>query len=131
MLMEETVAVAVSMRSAASASGCDDAGSAVTGVVVGSDEPSDISQHDEASTRTSTGFGQPVSEQQDDEPDCRHATTVAPGVNARNKTANSKILVERAFKRVASVRTKHTVDLERSARRGLDYVYLWAFLAAR
>ena len=112
VLMEETGATAVSIRSAASTSGFADAGSAVAGVVVGSDAPSDISQHDEASTRTSSGFGQPVSEQlQEAGPDCRHAAIVAPGANARNKTANSKILVERAFKRVASVRSKHTVDL--------------------
>ena len=118
---DEIFATVVSIRSAASTSGFADAGSAVADTAVGSVAPSDISQHDGASTRTSFGFGQPMSEQlQEDEPDCRHAATVAPGANARNKTANSKILVERAFKRVASVRSKHTVDLEQSARKGLD-----------
>jgi len=120
LLADETVATAVSIRSAASTSGFAAAGSALAGVVVGSDTSSDISQHDEASTRASFGFGQPMSEQlQENGPDCRHAAIVAPGTKARNKTTISEILFKRALKRVASIRNKHTIDLVRGARQAL------------
>jgi len=130
VLTDETVAIASSIRSTASTDVFAPAGNTVAGAIVGSDAPSDISQHDETSTLTSFGFGQPVSEQlQDNVPDCRHAATAAPGANARNKTTISNILVERAFKRIASIRNKHTVDFVRSARPASDYVGIQAFLS--
>jgi len=74
----------------------------VVGVVVGSGARFDILQQDPLSTRVSTGSGQSASGQQHGAA-CRHAAIVAPGAKARNKTAISRILVERWFKKVTSV----------------------------